>query len=154
MPITNYLVYWKRDGFNHKNGDPLKFAVGAQLKKINSHDRLYIISWTKKTGFIFVGRIIVERVVGLKEAQAIMNRPDFTWDTLYAIAGSDGTSSSPTPAVCAPIDNLLPKVWIETDKKAVILKPPFKPAQFQSFRILSPYSTSIFDNLLNNPFAL
>ena len=73
MPVTNYLVYWKRDGFNHKNGDPLKFAVGAQLKKVNSHDRLYIISWTKKTGFIFVGRIIVERVVGLKEAQDIMN---------------------------------------------------------------------------------
>jgi hypothetical protein len=149
MPFTNYLVYWKRDGFDHKNGDLLKFAAGAQLKKIKPQDRLYIISWTKETGFIFVGRIIVERVVGLKDAQVIMNRPNLGWDTLYAIAGSDGTSSSPTPAVLSPIDNLLSKVWIETDKKAVILKPPFKPAQFQSFRTLSAYSTSLFDNLLN-----
>jgi hypothetical protein len=150
MPFTNYLVYWKRDGFDHKNGDLLKFAAGAQLKKIKPQDRLYIISWTKETGFIFVGRIIVERIVGLKDAQVIMNRPNLGWDTLYAIAGSDGTSSSPTPTVLSPIDNLLSKVWIETDKKAVILKPPFKPAQFQSFRILSPYSTSLFDNLLNS----
>ena len=150
MPITNYLVYWKRDGFDHKNGDLLKFAAGAQLKKIKPQDRLYIISWTKETGFIFVGRIIVERVVGLKDAQVIMNRPNLGWDTLYAIAGSDGTSNSPTPAVLSPIDNLLPKVWIETDKKAVILKSPFKPAQFQSFRTLSPFSTSLFDNLLNS----
>ena len=150
MQFTNYLVYWKRDGFDHKTGDLLKFAAGAQLKKIKPQDRLYIISWTKKTGFIFVGRIIVERVVGLKDAQVIMNRPNLGWDTLYAIAGSDGNSSSPTPAVLSPIDNLLSKVWIETDKKAVILKPPFKPAQFQSFRTLSPYSTSLFDNLLNS----
>lgn len=150
MPFTNYLAYWKRDGFNHKNGDLLKFAAGAQLKKIKPQDRLYIISWTKETGFIFVGRIIVERVVGLKDAQVIMNRPNLGWDTLYAIAGSDGTSNSPSPAVLSPIDNLLPKVWIEADKKAVILKPPFKPAQFQSFRTLSPFSTSLFDNLLNS----
>jgi hypothetical protein len=145
--MNSYLVYWKPLNVNWD--DPgtkkMRHAASNQFYKVHSGDRLYFITYRQGV-FYFVGRILVDRIVGRLEAAKILRcAPQELWSSDYhALADK----ANVMPRVAIPCEDVLGKVLTKCGTKVQPIKKPFVPARFQSIRYLTPGSAQLFDDLL------